>query len=338
MYNKSMWGITMYTKKAVPFLLLKVLEKYSDDNHQLTQSDIINYMKNDYGLDVERKSISANIKLLEELDYDIIKNGKGVSLGDRVFNQNQTRYLIDAVYSSKNINGSTASDIIKRFASRESIYDKRNYEQIYKTTNEVNRAQSPYIFHVIDVINDAMRQKKRIEFNLITYDDQGRKIFRNDGYNYKVSPYYLVNNFGNYYLLGYYRSKYGPFNVFKLDRMANVCVSEWDEKPKDEAGLPANFKISEYLNEHIYIYGGDTVEAELELKSPDEIINIKDWFNNGAKIETVNGLIHAKVKCNEQALIYWLMQYGKGIKVISPTSLKEKVINLLKEMLNNYEE
>ena len=328
----------MYTKKAIPFLILRILEMYSDDNHHLTQSDIIDYLKKDYNLDVERKSISANLKLLEELEYDIIKDGRGVSLGDRIFDHTQARYLIDAIYSSKNISSSSAQDLIKRISSKESIYDKTNYDQIYKTTNEINRSQSSYIFHIIDVINEAMSQKKRIEFNMITYDENGKKTFKLDGYVYHVTPYYLVNNFGNYYLIGNYRSKYSPFNVFKLDRMANVCVSDWDEKDMADAGMPENFKISEYLNEHIYILGGDVVEADLILKNPDEIVNIKEWFSNGAKITLENGVIHAKVKCDEQALLYWLMQYGVGIKVVSPSSLKEKLLKMIDEIKKNYEE
>ena len=254
-----------------------------------------------------------------------------------MFNQTQTRYLIDAVYSSKNINSSSAQDLIKKLASKESIYEKKNYEQIFKTTSEINRNQSAYIFQIIDVINEAMRTHKRISFNLISYDENGKKIFRNDGYDYHASPYYLINNFGNYYLIAYYRSKYGPFNVFKLDRMANVCVSDWDEKPMKEAGVPHDFKISDYLNEHIYIYGGDVIETELLLKSPEEIINVKEWFPGSSKITNVNGEIHASVKCNEQALLYWIMQYGTGIVVLSPDSLKQKVIDYINEMKKNYE-
>lgn len=327
----------MYTKKAIPFLILKILETYSDDNHKLTQNDIINYLRTDYNLDVERKSISANIKLLEELDYDIIRDAKGVSMGSRIFDHTQVRYLIDAVYSSKVISSSNAQELIKKLLSRESIYQKKNYEQIVKTTNEVNRNQNAYIFHIIDVINEAKREKKRISFNLITYDENGNKILKQDGYEPHVTPYYLINNFGNYYLLGNYRSKYSPYNIYKLDRMANVCVSDWDEKPMKEAGMPDDFKISDYLNEHIYILSDVVIDADLLLKSSDEIINVKEWFPN-SKITNIDGKIHASVRCDEQALLYWVMQYGTGVVVLSPESLKNKVISYIDEMKKNYEE
>ena len=327
----------MYTKKAIPFLLLRILETYSDDNHKLTQSDIIDYMKKDYNLEVERKSISANLKLLEDLDYDIIRDSKGVSIGDRVFNHTQVRYLIDAVYSSKNITSANAQELIKKLSERESIYEKKTYDEIVKTTNEVNRNQNAYIFQIIDVINEAKRLKKRISFNLITYDEYGNKILKQDGYEPHVTPYFLINNFGNYYLLGNYRSKYHPFNIYKLDRMANVCVSDWEEKPMKEAGMPDNFKISDYLNEHIYILSDDVIDADLLLKSSEEIINVKEWFPT-SKIKNIDGKIHAYIRCDEQALLYWVMQYGIGVVVLSPESLKKKVIDYIDEMKKNYEE
>ena len=327
----------MYTKKAIPFLLLRILEKYSDDNHKLTQSDIIEYMKKDYNLEVERKSISANLKLLEELDYDIIRDAKGVSIGDRVFDHTQVRYLIDAVYSSKIITSSNAQELIKKLSERESIYEKKSYDEIIKTTNEVNRVQNAYIFQIIDVIKEAKRKKKRIEFNLISYDENGNKTFKKGGFTYHVSPYYLINNFGNYFLLGYYSSTYRSYNIFRLDRMANVCVSDWPEKTMEDAGMPKDFKISDYLNEHIYILSDQVIDADLYLKTSDEIINVKEWFPT-SKIENIDGKIHAYVKCDELALLYWVMQYGTGVVVLSPESLRNKVIAYIDEMRKNYEE
>ena len=39
----------------------------------------------------------------------------------------------------------------------------------------------------------------------MTYDKNGNLVPRFNGYEYQVSPYYLINNFGRYYLLGYRR-------------------------------------------------------------------------------------------------------------------------------------
>ena len=43
-----------------------------------------------------------------------------------------------------------------------------------------------------------------------------------------------------------------------------------------------------------------------------------------------------KVKCNEMALYYWIMQYSDCVKVISPASLVEKTKEGLQKALERY--
>ena len=327
----------MHTVKALPILILKILEKYSDDNHPITQAKIIEYLLSDYQIEAERKSVSSNLTLLEDLDYDIVRTSKGVYLASRLFDKNQVKYLIDAVFSSKSISANHAKELVERITSLESIYDKKDYEYIYKT-KDINRNNSSNVFYNMEMIMEAKKKKKRIEFNLINYDENGKKITKLGGYLYRVSPYFLVNNYGNYYMLGQYRSKYGPLSVYRVDRMINLKVSDWEYTEMSDAGLPKDFSIAKYINEHIYIYGGDVIDAELLILDSNEIINVKEWFSTGATINNVNGEIHASIKTNEQALIYWLMQYGQNIKVLSPESLKEKVVNYLDKMRELYKD
>ncbi|MCR5741666.1 MAG: WYL domain-containing protein [Gammaproteobacteria bacterium] len=323
--------------KKLPFFILDVLEKYSDENHILTQKDILKYLYDDHMIDAERKAVSANIKMLEELGFDIVKRPKGVFLASRVFEHNQVKYLIDAIFSSKTINPTNAQELVEKITKYESIYDKESYKYLYKT-KDINRNKYSNIFYNMEIINEAKSLNKRVEFTMITYDEYGHKISRNDGYSYKVSPYYLINNYGNYYLLGYYRSKYGPFNIFRVDRMENIKVSDWEAKSMKDAGMPNDFSISKFINEHIYILSSEVVDATLEILDKDEIINVKDYFGTNAKITYEDGTIYANVRCDELALMYWIMQYGVNIKVVSPDSLKEKVVDNLKKILKLYEE
>ena len=45
---------TKYTKKYLPFLILKVLEKYTDESHYIPQSKIVNILFEEYKMVVER--------------------------------------------------------------------------------------------------------------------------------------------------------------------------------------------------------------------------------------------------------------------------------------------
>ena len=61
-------------KKMVIFNILEILKNYSDADHRLTQLDIVEYLKKDYGMNVDRKTVLRNINdLIDEgidIDYD----------------------------------------------------------------------------------------------------------------------------------------------------------------------------------------------------------------------------------------------------------------------------
>ena len=58
-------------KKLALIRIYQILKTHSDYDHPLTQEDISNYLERDYGIMVERKTISRNLSLLKEAGFDI---------------------------------------------------------------------------------------------------------------------------------------------------------------------------------------------------------------------------------------------------------------------------
>lgn len=63
--------------------ILRVLQRYSGEGHQLLQKDIIAKMKQDYGITVDRKTVGRTIKMLQEFrfrsrqqEFDIVCDGR----------------------------------------------------------------------------------------------------------------------------------------------------------------------------------------------------------------------------------------------------------------------
>ena len=82
-------------KKLLIIYILKILQEYSDQNHFLTQSDIIKKLLNSYGMECERKAVSQNINSLIDVGYDIVKMPKGgYYLSERGFDPHEGRYMI----------------------------------------------------------------------------------------------------------------------------------------------------------------------------------------------------------------------------------------------------
>ena len=325
-------------KKSSILLVLKVLEEYTDEEHYLTQQEIADKIYQVYDIELERKSVGSSLSMLEELDYDIDKGSKGgFALLSRTFDQTEATYLIDAIFSSRSIDGRQAKKIADQVSSCFSKYQRIDYSYIYKSS-EINRTDNKQVLYNIYVIHEAMKQGKRVGFQYLAYDAEGNQTVRRDGYEFIVSPYYLINNFGRYYLLCNYREKYRALQTFRIDYMVNIQIKDdWPIKNmKDLEEGPKNFSISKYLNDHIYMFGGDVIEAELELDGDWGILIVKDWFGENAKLSHKDGKVYIKVKCNEMALYYWIMQYSDCVKVISPASLVEKTKEGLHKALERY--
>lgn len=326
-------------KKSSILLILKVLEEYTDENHYLTQKEIVDKVNQLYGIEIERKSVGSSLMLLEELGYDINKGSKGgFALLTRAFDLTEASFLIDAIFSSRSIDGKKAKKIANEVSNCFSKYQRKDYSYIYKSS-EINRTINNEVLYNISIIHEAMKTGKRVGFQYLAYDKNGKEITRRGGYEYIVSPYYLINNFGRYYLLCNYREKYRALQTFRVDYMINVKIKEdWNiKRMKDLKEGIKNFSISKYINDHIYMFGGDSIDATFELDNERGILIVKDWFGENSKISYKNEKILAHVRCNETALYYWTLQYADVVKVISPITFVDKIKEGLKEALKRYE-
>ena len=262
------------------------MEEYTDENHYLTQQEILDKIYQNYDIELERKSVGSSLSLLEELDYDIAKGPRGgFALLSRTFDETEATYIIDALFSSKSIDSRQAKKISEEVSSCFSRYQKKDFSYIYKTS-EINRTENKQVLCNISIIHEAMKQNKRVGFQYLGYDKNGNAEERMNGYQYIVSPYYLVNNFGRYFLLCNYREKYRPIQIFRVDQMVNpVIKDDWPIKQlKDLKDAPKDFSITKYLNEHIYMFDGETVDAEIKLLGEWGVSILKDWFGDNAKM------------------------------------------------------
>lgn len=48
------------------------------------------------------------------------------------------------------------------------------------------------------------------------------------------------------------------------------------------------------------------------------------WFGVSAKIYKKNDIMYADIESNEQALIYWCLQYGESVELITQKSTRSK--------------
>ena len=330
----------MYDKKMALFYMLEIFQNYSDEKHLLKQKDIIDKLHNIYQIDLERKTVAANIELLIENDYDIIKTQNGYYLGERDLNENEIKFLIDAVYSSKMISGANAKEISKKLYSHLSYHEQKDFSYIHKSS-DINRTSNNDLFLNIEIINEAIQKRKMISFKYLSFDKTGKlteRKFKNSDkcIKYTLSPYFLVNNFSKYYLIAN-NQKFDNHVYYRVDFMKDIEITDIDIRDyKDVETLGPNFNISKHINDHIYMFGGKVITAVIEILNEKTITDVKDWFSDNASIYEKNDKIYANIKSDDKAFFYWALQYQENIKVLEPDYIVSKIIKSLEDNLKKY--
>ena len=146
-------------KKMLNMLILDILKEHSDENHPLTQQQILRILKRDYGMECDRRSVKNNLEYLQEFGYEISME-KGYYLMEREFEDSELRFLIDAVLFSKGISGAQAKDLIEKLKKQSSKYFEPKLTHI-SYLPELHKVDNKQLMYVIGVIEDAIENENQ---------------------------------------------------------------------------------------------------------------------------------------------------------------------------------
>lgn len=244
--------------------------------------------------------------------------------------------MLDAIFSCKSISGRQAKILSKKISQCLSCYNRKEFEYLDKSS-DVSRTNNAEVFYNIEIINEAIQRQKWLSFKYMDYDEYGNEKLRYNGYEYICSPCYLINNFGRYYFLAY-REKYDSVSSFRLDYMKDIHIIETKHRinPKTLKEFISYSSITDYINDHVYLFGGQVIDVVMSLKGSYVIQYIYDWFGKKAKIYHKDEQIYAEIRCEEMAFYYWAMQYSEHITIKQPQSLIERIVNAADNIKNKY--
>ena len=77
--------------------------------------------------------------------------------------------------------------------------------------------------------------------------------------------------------------------------------------------------------------------ATLKLAGENAVTYVVEWFGKEAKIYKKNDELYADVTTNEQALIYWCLQYGESVELVTPTKTREEIKKIIDAMQKKYQ-
>lgn len=322
-------------KKIIPFKVLEILQEKTDEEHRLSQQEIVKRLQDDYDLVCDRRTVANSLEMLAgQLNFDIDRDNRGYCLLDRDFEDAELRMLIDSVLFSKVLTKSQAERLLEKIKNLGNVYFRQSVPEIKMLGWGIGWSQNPHFLQSVTKLNEAIHKKRQVEFSYLKYDENLQ--LRETGYKYLVNPYYLVAANGFYFLLGNY-DKYDTVSYYRIDRIGEMKILDTKVKPKKQVkGLTEIWDLPKHMKEHIYMFSGKSVDVDI-VTTADMVSDFVDYFGKDIRIKRIDKeKIKITVRSNEKAIFYWLLQYGMYVEVIKPRSLRDRMKEAAQELARKY--
>ncbi len=314
--------------------IAKYLLEQTDENHPVTVADIIKHLGN-YDISAERKSIYDDLEALRLFGLDIIQlRGKstGYYIGDRQFELPELKLLVDSVQSSKFIPINKTMNLIKKIESLASVHDaKELHRQVY-VLNRV-KTMNESVYYNIDAISNAINSNKMIQFRYFEYTVSKEKHFRKDGTYYSVSPYALIWDDENYYLLAW-DDDAKMQKHYRVDKMQKISAID---APRQGSEHFENMDTALYAKKVFAMFGGR--EETVKLRFSNNLVSaVIDRFGNDIIIAP-QGDEHFTITLDIEVspqFRAWLCGFGTGVEVLSPESVRKEMGELARGLSEIY--
>lgn len=189
-----------------------------------------------------------------------------------------------------------------------------------------------------EIISNAIERKKKIKFKLNIYNIKKElEVYQ----ECIINPFYVVmSSNGKYYLLGTYDGNSDKIYFFRIDLMTNLKIK--NEKAEDRSNVTEiknGINLSEYYNQHPYMFGGKTSRMRLRVNK-SIFTQIIDWFGYNVEVHEeseTDTTIDVTVRVVEKSMHYWLLQYGESVRAINVSAeFAEKMRTAVKIIYRNY--
>ena len=343
-------------KKTLIMNILDILRKYSDEDHRLSQKQIVDKLKKEYDMTIERKSVRRNILSLIECGYDIeysetIRMAPNRKTGEmeesyvwsdfylvRDFTDSELRLLIDGLLFSKHIPYSQCKELVGKLEGLSNVYFKSRVQHIRSMPETM--PPNKQLFYTIEVLDEAISHKKQVAFHMLSYGTDKKQHLRttqNDNVRvYLVNPYQIAAANGRYYLIAN-TEPHDEVSHYRLDRITDIQLLNSAARPaKTVHGLEHGLNLPKHMAEHLYMFSGESKLVRFRMKK--YILNdVIDWFGTDITFsDETEDEVTASVTVNLQAMKLWAIQYAPHVTVLSPQTLADEVKESLQNALDNY--
>lgn len=320
-------------QKQKMLYIKNMLERETDCEHGLSMADFLARLK-EIGIDAERKSIYDDIECLRASGMDIkLSRGKRFTyyLDNRMFETAELKLLVDAVQVAKVLTIEQSRQLIKKIEQLTGIHEAKKLNR-HVVIQGRNKTVNEDVYQAIDAIHEAIFANRKIRFYYFDWTVEKKKLLRHGGTPYEISPWALVWNDEQYYLVAY-DHKSAMIRHYRVDKMIDVSVI--DEEREGQKHF-SDFRLDAYSNRVFGMFTAEEKRVTLECDN-DMIGVIMERFGEDVMVIPYGeNVFRVTVTVAVSTWFFsWLFGFGNKIRIISPDDVREeyrkKIIKTLEE-------
>lgn len=299
--------------------LERFLARRTDEDHPVSTAQILEYLEGQ-GIPAERKTIYDDIEALQTFGLDVqsVRRGSstGYFLGERDFQLAELKLLVDSVQASKFITRKKSLELIEKLERLVSDNDARKLHQQVLVLGRAKNENETIYYNVTDV-HTAIDDDRAISFRYYEWSPERKRVFRHGGRRYTVSPWALMWDDENYYMVAYDHEA-GFIKHFRVDKLDRVRV---EETPRQGAEAFESFDMAAYGDSHFGMFSGEVCRVRLCFENALAGAVI-DRFGDGVAMPRCDEE-HFTVTVNAAVNVQffgWLCGFGDRVRILSPES------------------
>lgn len=303
--------------------IMRYLMQNTDETHSITVPELIVELEK-YGINAERKSVYDDIEALRLFGLDVVTiRGRtpGYYIASRDFELPELKLLVDSIQSSKFITRRKTVSLIRKIENLASVYDAQLLQrQVYVHSRVKSMNES--VYYNVDEISTAINTDRMIRFKYFEYTVGKECRLRHDGAWYEISPFALIYDNENYYMLGW-DERAGRMKHFRVDKMSRIGAMECFRLGKEQF---RGVDMSAYTQKVFGMFTGESVPVRIRFDNALAGAVI-DRFGQEIILAPEDGehfVISVDVAVSPR-FYAWLFGFGTGAEILSPPAVRQEM-------------
>ena len=320
-------------QKLKMLYLVKILSEETDDSHALSLQEIIAKLEA-YGVNADRKTLYTDFDALEKYGLEILKEQSGrqvhYHLATRTFELPELKLLVDAVQSSKFITEKKSLELIKKLESMVSIHEAKHLHRQVLITDRI-KAMNESIYYNVDMLHEAINADRQIRFQYFQWTVSKKQELRRNGAWYQISPWCLMWDDENYYLVAFDGQQIKHYRVDKIIRLSISDIPREGKKQFKE------FNAAKYTKSLFGMYGGEMVRVTLEGQN-HMVGALIDRFGKDISIIPLDEdhfRAHVDVITSPH-FFGWVTSLGSDLRITGPEEVLEEMKTVARRLSETY--